>query len=153
MFKNVFQKFENILNSDSWIICIYNIIYIIYIHIICCLLYCRNFVSDDIDLDEFVWWCLLLLLLRWYHFRYQVSSASTWKDERVEDISHNGTYVLQDLDPSESYNVYFLLYDNHGNFAPPVGVTGSSKYYFCKQKKFDWYSFDVHFFSWFSLIY
>jgi len=55
-------------------------------------------------------------------FRYQVVNTDSWQEERVDNVPYNGTYIIEDIDPAESYNVYFVLIDSHQNFAPPVGI-------------------------------
>ena len=63
-----------------------------------------------------------------YSFRYQIVNTDSWQEERVDNVPRNGTYVIQDIDSDESYNVYFVLIDSHQNFAPPVGISEPSKF-------------------------
>jgi len=49
-------------------------------------------------------------------------NTDSWQEERVDNVPYNGTYIIEDIDPAESYNVYFVLIDSHQNFAPPVGI-------------------------------
>eukprot|EP00111_Clytia_hemisphaerica_P007411 TCONS_00021549-protein len=67
--------------------------------------------------------------LKWDYalIKYQTTIEDEWTTEKITDIPSNGTYVVQGLDESESYNIYFLLYDSRGNFAPPVGVSDPIK--------------------------
>ena len=54
--------------------------------------------------------------------RYRIIPAGEWLQEKINNIPNNGSYVVTDLQPSEQYEFYFVLYDTSGEFSTPVGA-------------------------------